>query len=153
MKAVHIHNEGCFGEHTRSPPHKPLLYASSDCQPSSNQGLRGVALGLPRRAHRAAIYSLTTLFIIAIYVTWLMHSRLFDSRSRHMNGPTLENQSNGNEAMVEDVSQTHALHSRWVLGPPTQSFRANLRQDTKYVTSWMDAGWSTSNISLLRHVE
>lgn len=33
-------------------------------------------------------------------------------------------------------------YSPWVLGPPTQSFRDNLRSDTKYLTSWISAGWS-----------
>lgn len=35
------------------------------------------------------------------------------------------------------------LYSPWVLGPPTESFRDNLRPDIKYITSWLDAGWST----------
>ncbi|KAH7916414.1 hypothetical protein BJ138DRAFT_468258 [Hygrophoropsis aurantiaca] len=30
----------------------------------------------------------------------------------------------------------------YVLGPPTQSFRDNLRNDTKYITSWISAGWT-----------
>lgn len=34
-------------------------------------------------------------------------------------------------------------YSPFVLGPPTQSFRDNLRNDTKYITSWISAGWST----------
>ncbi|KAG0702475.1 hypothetical protein DFH29DRAFT_989773 [Suillus ampliporus] len=32
----------------------------------------------------------------------------------------------------------------YVQGPPTQRFRDNLRNDTKYITSWTSAGWSTS---------
>ncbi|KAJ8588385.1 hypothetical protein M405DRAFT_740358 [Rhizopogon salebrosus TDB-379] len=30
----------------------------------------------------------------------------------------------------------------YVQGPPTQSFRDNLRNDTKYITSWVSAGWT-----------
>ncbi|KAG1754887.1 uncharacterized protein EDB91DRAFT_1276371 [Suillus paluster] len=30
----------------------------------------------------------------------------------------------------------------YVQGPPTQRFRDNLRNDTKYVTSWISAGWT-----------
>ncbi|KIK97545.1 hypothetical protein PAXRUDRAFT_824800 [Paxillus rubicundulus Ve08.2h10] len=30
----------------------------------------------------------------------------------------------------------------YVVGPPTQSFRDNLRNDTKYITSWISAGWT-----------
>ncbi|KAF8506766.1 hypothetical protein F5888DRAFT_1896221 [Russula emetica] len=29
-----------------------------------------------------------------------------------------------------------------LLGPPTSRFRDNLRNDTKYITSWISAGWS-----------
>ena len=31
-----------------------------------------------------------------------------------------------------------------VNGPPTVSFRDNLRNDTRYITSWISAGWSES---------
>ena len=40
-------------------------------------------------------------------------------------------------------------HSPYVLGPPTPSFRDNLRNDTKYITSWISAGWSAYLPSLL----
>ncbi|KAG1885499.1 hypothetical protein F4604DRAFT_1890272 [Suillus subluteus] len=30
----------------------------------------------------------------------------------------------------------------YVQGPPTQRFRDNLRNDTKYITSWISAGWT-----------
>ncbi|OCH94686.1 hypothetical protein OBBRIDRAFT_722038 [Obba rivulosa] len=33
-------------------------------------------------------------------------------------------------------------YSPYVLGPPTESFRDNLRNDTKYITSWISAGWT-----------
>ncbi|KAL1951501.1 hypothetical protein VTO73DRAFT_650 [Trametes versicolor] len=33
-------------------------------------------------------------------------------------------------------------YSPLVLGAPTQSFRDNLRNDTKYITSWISAGWT-----------
>jgi len=32
--------------------------------------------------------------------------------------------------------------SNYVLGPPTLSFRDNLRSDVKYITSWLGAGWT-----------
>lgn len=34
-------------------------------------------------------------------------------------------------------------YSPYLRGPPTDSFRDNLRNDTKYVTSWISAGWGT----------
>ncbi|KAI6012459.1 hypothetical protein F5J12DRAFT_781406 [Pisolithus orientalis] len=41
----------------------------------------------------------------------------------------------------------------YLLGPPTQSLRDNLRNDTKYITSWLNAGWiSFHPISARRHL-
>ncbi|KZP06147.1 hypothetical protein FIBSPDRAFT_764866 [Athelia psychrophila] len=45
-----------------------------------------------------------------------------------------------------DPSST-SNHDKWspsavVLGPPTDSFRDNLRNDTQYITSWPSAGWT-----------
>lgn len=39
------------------------------------------------------------------------------------------------------ISATSNLQS-YVQGPPTQRFRDNLRNDTKYITSWISAGWT-----------
>ncbi|KAG6334538.1 hypothetical protein ID866_4554 [Astraeus odoratus] len=36
----------------------------------------------------------------------------------------------------------------YVLGPPTESFRGNLRNDTKYITSWLNAGWTNSVMTI-----
>ncbi|KIM70241.1 hypothetical protein SCLCIDRAFT_102054 [Scleroderma citrinum Foug A] len=36
----------------------------------------------------------------------------------------------------------------YVLGPPTQSFRDNLRNDTKYITSWLNAGWTNDVMTI-----
>ncbi|KIK35892.1 hypothetical protein CY34DRAFT_811817 [Suillus luteus UH-Slu-Lm8-n1] len=35
----------------------------------------------------------------------------------------------------------------YVQGPPTQRFRDNLRNDTKYITSWTSAGWTNDVIT------
>ncbi|KAJ7631211.1 hypothetical protein FB45DRAFT_917836 [Roridomyces roridus] len=38
---------------------------------------------------------------------------------------------------------------RAVNGPPTTSFRDNLRNDTKYITSWGSGGWSNDVITMM----
>lgn len=45
---------------------------------------------------------------------------------------------------IPDVYEEEYEYSPYVLGPPTQRFRDNLRNDTKYITSWISAGWSMS---------
>ncbi|KAF9225474.1 hypothetical protein BS17DRAFT_879488 [Gyrodon lividus] len=39
------------------------------------------------------------------------------------------------------VAPNHYVQS-YVVGPPTLNFRDNLRNDTKYITSWISAGWT-----------
>ncbi|KAF7971400.1 hypothetical protein HWV62_21242 [Athelia sp. TMB] len=49
------------------------------------------------------------------------------------------------EAHLDNPSSDNTekwLPSAAVIGPPTHSFRDNLRNDTKYVTSWPSAGWT-----------
>lgn len=36
----------------------------------------------------------------------------------------------------------------YLLGPPTRSFRENLRNDTKYITSWLNAGWTNDVMTI-----
>ncbi|KAG1864729.1 hypothetical protein DFJ58DRAFT_772603 [Suillus subalutaceus] len=38
----------------------------------------------------------------------------------------------------------------YVQGPPTQRFRDNLRNDTKYITSWISAGWTNDVMTYKR---
>lgn len=40
----------------------------------------------------------------------------------------------------------------YIVGAPTQSFRDNLRNDTKYITSWLSAGWSTCPLLIVLDV-
>ncbi|KAG0699739.1 hypothetical protein DFH29DRAFT_854523 [Suillus ampliporus] len=55
-----------------------------------------------------------------------------------------------------DIQDTPAyptiLNSQsYVQGPPTQRFRDNLRNDTKYITSWTSAGW-TNDVMTYAHL-
>ena len=49
---------------------------------------------------------------------------------------------------VDTVIEVTPSHSPYLLGPPADRFRDNLRNDTKYITSWISAGWSKSLFSL-----
>ncbi|EMD41919.1 hypothetical protein CERSUDRAFT_110476 [Gelatoporia subvermispora B] len=42
----------------------------------------------------------------------------------------------------DEMSLDEPEYSPYVVGPPTESFRDNLRNDTKYITSWISAGWT-----------
>ncbi len=48
----------------------------------------------------------------------------------------------GEESEPLEEEEEAPEFSPLVLGAPTQSFRDNLRNDTKYITSWISAGWS-----------
>ncbi|KAG2055538.1 hypothetical protein BDR06DRAFT_953820 [Suillus hirtellus] len=48
-----------------------------------------------------------------------------------------------------DIQSTPTIFNSqlYVQGPPTQRFRDNLRNDTKYITSWGSAGWTNDVIT------
>ncbi|TDL28334.1 hypothetical protein BD410DRAFT_780825 [Rickenella mellea] len=59
------------------------------------------------------------------------------------------------EAAVEERLEANPIelntsnsYSEWLNGPPTQSFRDNLRNDTKYMTVWAPGGWTNDVMSL-----
>ncbi|KAI0315253.1 hypothetical protein OF83DRAFT_366370 [Amylostereum chailletii] len=47
--------------------------------------------------------------------------------------------------ILETLNRTRAL-----LGPPAQKIRDNLRPDTKYITSWISAGWTNDVMTWVR---
>lgn len=122
---------------------------------------------LPRKAHRIAIYCLTSLFALAIYFTW--HTHGVNGVLRRVPPPsfsTVQGVPTGIKGQDEEQkTETHLeeselevivqkdvplppSHSPWVLGPPTLKFRDNLRPHLQYITSWLAAGWSTSSYPL-----
>ncbi|KAI0734697.1 hypothetical protein C8Q72DRAFT_873170 [Fomitopsis betulina] len=46
------------------------------------------------------------------------------------------------EPDVPQYDNASDYYSPFVLGPPTESFRDNLRDDVQYITSWISAGWT-----------
>ncbi|CCM03129.1 uncharacterized protein FIBRA_05250 [Fibroporia radiculosa] len=51
-------------------------------------------------------------------------------------------ETNSSSLAIQDKVADTPSHSPYVLGPPTQRFRDNLRNDTLYITSWISAGWT-----------
>ncbi|KAI0045214.1 hypothetical protein FA95DRAFT_1561351 [Auriscalpium vulgare] len=46
------------------------------------------------------------------------------------------------EIVSENIEPPRSDRLDALLGPPTQKFRDNLRNDTEYMTSWISAGWT-----------
>ncbi|KAK7695288.1 hypothetical protein QCA50_002478 [Cerrena zonata] len=55
--------------------------------------------------------------------------------------PALASPEASHEQYDEIVAVTPS-YPQTLLGPPTDRFRDNLRNDTKYITSWISAGWN-----------
>lgn len=53
--------------------------------------------------------------------------------------------------MLQYDNATDYYYSPFVLGPPTESFRDNLRDDVQYITSWISAGWSMCSVLCVSH--
>ncbi|PCH33956.1 hypothetical protein WOLCODRAFT_61728 [Wolfiporia cocos MD-104 SS10] len=57
-------------------------------------------------------------------------------------GTWLDTPAPDHEVHDNVADDTSHKYSPYVLGPPTQRFRDNLRNDTQYITSWISAGWT-----------
>lgn len=84
----------------------------------------------PRRPWPAIVIRRQVLFCAAFALLSLVLVLFFFSPSSLHNLLPLPS--------VDDYEDPHSL----LLGPPTQSFRENLRNDSKYITSWLSAGWT-----------
>lgn len=154
-------------KHERSDSRIPLLpYADSSrpSSPTSPSSARFYMSSLPRRRLLVVLLSLTVLSVLAFSLTTLVytHDRAFQvapdpedtaSHQLEVDEPIpLANPTNPSEHPAdpepspesEPEPEEEYSYSQAVLGPPTPSFRDNLRNDTKYITSWPSAGWSES---------
>ena len=143
--------------HGRSQSSVPLLpYAETTPPPTPfavTTGLRGKGASLiPIRRKSAlvlcAFVSVVSLGILASFAVRGASLRLVAPQA--VDSPIQDFvQAPINSTLDEDSAEEVAPepepeldYSPYVLGPPTQSFRDNLRNDTKYITSWLSAGWS-----------
>ncbi|KAM5533961.1 hypothetical protein V8D89_012386 [Ganoderma adspersum] len=154
-------------KHERSDSRIPLLpYADSSrpSSPTSPSSARLYMSSLPRRRLLVALLSLTVLSVLAFSLTTLVytHDRAFQvtpdpegtaSHQLEGDGPiplansTIPSEHPADpepspEPEPEPEPEEEYSYSQAVLGPPTPSFRDNLRNDTKYITSWPSAGWT-----------
>ncbi|KAI0715410.1 hypothetical protein C8Q76DRAFT_730622 [Earliella scabrosa] len=145
--------------HARSDSRLPLLpyadpgpYEPALSAPTS-RSLFNRFMFLRKRRPLLAVLCLTVLSLLAVSFTFLGHapnpllvvptygsaappSPDSDSPSPPAEDPSLHHDL-GSEPELEEEE-----YSPLVLGPPTPSFRDNLRNDTKYITSWISAGWT-----------
>ncbi len=156
-------------KHGRSDSRIPLLpYVdfSRSSSPTSPSSARLRMSSLPRRRLLVALLSLTVLSIVAFSLTTFVYApqgalQLTPDpegtahQQLDVDEPIpLANSTNPSEHPAvsesepepepEPEAEEEYSYSQAVLGPPTPSFRDNLRNDTKYITSWPSAGWSES---------
>ena len=101
-----------------------------------------------RRFLLTACLSLSAIVLVALSFTTLAtreDSFLVPINSHPESSP--QNSTSLAHPVADDAEslEDEYEYSPFVRGPPTQSFRDNLRDDTKYITSWISAGWSTSS--------
>ncbi|KAF8640983.1 hypothetical protein AX17_000629 [Amanita inopinata Kibby_2008] len=53
------------------------------------------------------------------------------------------------QTSVIRIAEEQARTIQYLNGPPTAKFRDNLRPDLKYITSWLDAGWTNDVITYM----
>lgn len=146
--------------HARSDSRLPLLPyagdASPPASPTSRSWPRRYMVLHKRRPLLLAVFCLTLLALVVFSLTLVDHaSDVFQRVSQYVPGATPPpppppdvSSSNPEPDPSSDPSsileQVEESYSPLVHGPPTLSFKDNLRNDTKYITSWISAGWSAS---------
>lgn len=171
-----LHDMGVSGHtHERSHSMLPLL-PYSDAAPSSTQQTRSRSFLFQAHRRRTVLVAGAFISIIALFglaatsvsrssgaSRYVVPDRLQDT-SNPPTYPALDNSSHpGNGPVplkdvglpleaVEEVEEVHPVYSPYLKGPPTESFRSNLRGDLKYITSWISAGWSVYKLLYFSNV-
>ncbi|TFK90807.1 hypothetical protein K466DRAFT_583411 [Polyporus arcularius HHB13444] len=153
---------GSILTHVRSDSRVPLLpYADSSLSssPSARSLSKRYMTYIPKRRSFVALLSLTVLSLVAFSFTFLGRSAnallpvpgyttavppSSDANPSSVPGDAATEHDSEPEISTPypDEFDDELAHSPYLLGPPTASFRDNLRTDTKYITSWISAGWT-----------
>ncbi|KAH9898206.1 hypothetical protein C8Q73DRAFT_684005 [Cubamyces lactineus] len=136
--------------HGRSESSVPLLPYADTSPPSSSPSLSSAPRYMSYFAQRrrfllTACLSLSAIVLVALSFTTLatQEGSLAVPINSHPE-PSSDNNTSAHPAAIdaESLEDDGYEYSPFVRGPPTQSFRDNLRNDTKYITSWISAGWT-----------
>ncbi|OSD03265.1 hypothetical protein PYCCODRAFT_1434681 [Trametes coccinea BRFM310] len=138
--------------HARSESSMPLLPYAESSPPASPASRSFTSRYMPHLAHKRRIALTVSLSLLVILLVTLSSATL--SAREHLlavpvseqsqlantnaSTPVADDQTSSEEAEQEEEYE----YSPFLLGPPTQSFRDNLRNDTQYITSWISAGWT-----------
>lgn len=142
----------------RTPSGLPLLHYVDETPPASpprsTYHLAPHRVPTSRKIRRLVTCLCACLFLAVLLTTWSIQNGSLDAArvpvlQWHRHGSDQEEVPNQYPADVtknytHDAQTAAAVqYSPWVLGAPTQQFRDNLKPELKYITSWLDAGWST----------
>ncbi|KZT02434.1 uncharacterized protein LAESUDRAFT_815288 [Laetiporus sulphureus 93-53] len=142
--------------HHRSESSVPLLkeYPDSPQTPTFYIARpRSLLVGTRRRV-LVAFASLSALSLIVFGITAILRQQLHPLQA--VAEPDTYTNLGENDYVTSspldvevDVPEPESenAYSPYVLGPPTSRFRDNLRNDTKYITSWVSAGWTNDVIT------
>lgn len=107
---------------------------------------------IPKRRSLIALLLLALFTLLTLHLTLLSHGPavLQVAPAYEPSSPLVGHTDLAADTTSEDQTGTKQEEDEeeyWpispsVNGPPTRSFRDNLRNDTKYITSWPSAGWS-----------
>ncbi|KAH9857996.1 hypothetical protein C2E23DRAFT_855905 [Lenzites betulinus] len=143
--------------HGRSQSSVPLLPYADNTPPSSPASRSFAPRYIPyfapkRRLVLTACLSLAAIALVSIsFSTLASHEQTLSmpvsespppSLDVDVSSPVVDEPPPADEPIPEEELEEELDYSPFVLGPPTQSFRDNLRNDTKYITSWISAGWT-----------
>ena len=125
---------------------------SSSSSPSS-PSFRRFMFPLTKRRSLVALVALASVTVLTVHLTFFARASASLDSVPHDASPPLQPHLDAHSDLIPDAPTE--LHTEpkpeeeeyWPIsphlkGPPAPSFRDNLRNDTKYITSWGSAGWS-----------
>ncbi|KAI8990457.1 hypothetical protein BD414DRAFT_483706 [Trametes punicea] len=138
--------------HARSESSLPLLPYADSSLPATPASRSFTPRSMPYFAHKRRLVLTACLSLAAIVLVILSFTTLSVHEaslgvpvpvSEHHEPHDEESQPTPplDEPPAEELEEAPEF-SPFLLGPPTQSFRDNLRNDTQYITSWISAGWT-----------
>ena len=147
--------------HHRSESSQPLLYDSPSSPRSpprtpwtstfSVSSSKPILANAPLRRLLVLIAAFSTLTILAFASVALLSAPPLAVPSAAGSASPQSQLEVPEPDVLQYDNATDYYYSPFVLGPPTESFRDNLRDDVQYITSWISAGWSMCSVLCVSH--
>ncbi|KZT75033.1 hypothetical protein DAEQUDRAFT_660021 [Daedalea quercina L-15889] len=134
--------------HIRSESSEPLLYDSPSSPRTPKSPIfvfpkpKPFLVNAPLRRLLVLVAAFSSITILVFASISLLSSRSLATESVATSAAPQSQLTVPHSDVAVNDNATTPYYSPYILGPPTESFRDNLRDDVQYITSWISAGWT-----------